>query len=114
MAKIFPETHSILQPRFIGPCKIVEVKAGGKCLVLEKSDGTKIVRNRKHVKLINSNNSDFFPDYLQVPTARKYERKLSDSTLPAPSDNYVTSSYPVSQQRPVREKRPVSRYGFNP
>ena len=29
MAKIFPKTHSILKPRFVGPLKVTKVKSQG-------------------------------------------------------------------------------------
>jgi len=117
MVKILPETHSILQARYTGPCRVVEVKAGGKCLVLETLEGKKIVRNIRHIKLIGKDVMNLLPYSDEKKLKTKYQA-ATNIPLPSLSRSNNSHSDPHSQSvephvYPQRRREPVKRFGYH-
>ena len=114
MAKIFPKTHSILQPRFVGPLKVLKVKSQGNSIEAIDPTGKLIIRNIRDVKVVHFN--DHKEKQLQYEPRCNSSKNIcvndeaSQSPSAARSQHSSCNSY---RRYPVRERVPAVRYGFN-
>jgi len=107
MVKKFPILKSIYEARYSGPFKVVDVKGHGKCITVIDESGNKVVRNIRHIKLLE------FP-YEEQSKKLKYEanenytsdKKKCQSVLQRPN-TYSTNRYPKRITIPTR------RFGFS-
>jgi len=106
MFKILPIEKSIFKPRFMGPFKVIQIKASGKVIVGENIEGKVVTRSIHHVKPMKHFSS--YPVYLKKPF---YQKVSHTNSAPSKSQNHEPA--PPPPRYPTRERHPVSRYGFS-